>query len=200
MARPRHLREGLDHRVVGRLEEHDVRRVALDDLVDALAVDLPELLQRLQDDRELLVLPEPDREHGLEAGDAVAFGLQVAELVEHEARLVQRLLVRLRHVRLVEVQVHELLDQDQDQLRVLHQVRRRDEEDRLGRLAVPDLRRGDGRDLRDLGFGHAEVEVRQLLLGYVVCPGSNTPVDSFRRSSMSRPFRTIFFLWIGSVM
>ncbi len=131
-----HLLQRLEHRVVGRLEEDDVGDVAQDDPVH-VAVDVAELLQRLQDHRELLVLPEADAQHRFEAADAVPVGLQVAELVEHEPGAVQRLLVGLGQIGLVEVQVHQLLEQDQQQLGVLAQMRRGgDQEDRLRLLRV----------------------------------------------------------------
>ena len=74
----------------------------------------------------------------------MAFRLEVTKLVKHEARLVQRLLARLGHIGLIEVQVHELLDEDQHKLRVLHQVRWRHQEHSFGLFRVPHRRQDDG--------------------------------------------------------
>ena len=73
--------------------------------------------------------------------------LEVTELIQHEARLVERLLVGLRHIRLVEVQIHQLLHENQHELRVLHQVRWRHEEHSLWLLRITNRRQDDRRNI-----------------------------------------------------
>ena len=147
MASTRHLGQRLNHRVVRRLQEHDISNVTLDDLVYTVAIHVSGLLQRLKNQRELLLLTQTNRQHGLKARDTVTLGLQVAELVEHEARLVERLLVRLRHIRLIEVQIHQLLHKNQYELRVLHQVRWRHQEHSLRLLRITNRRQNNRRNI-----------------------------------------------------
>ena len=122
MAGTRHLRQRLDHRIVSGLQEHDIGNVSLDNLIYRIAIHVSSLLQRLKNQRKLLLLAQTNRQHRFEPGDTVALRLQVTQLVKHEARLVQRLLARLGHIGLIKVQVHQLLDKNQHELRVLHQV------------------------------------------------------------------------------
>ena len=131
VARTGHLGQGLDHRVIRRLQKHNVRHVTLNDLVYTVAIHVSSLLQRLKNQRELLLLTQTNGEHRLKARDTVTFGLEVTKLVQHETRLIERLLVRLRHVRLIEVQIHQLLHENQHELCVLHQVGRSHEEHSL---------------------------------------------------------------------
>ena len=145
MASTRHLRQSLDHRIVRGLQEHDISHVTLDDFIYRIAIHVSSLLQRLKNQRKLLLLAQTNRQHGFKPGDTVALRLEVTQLVKHEARLVQRLLARLGHIRLIKVQVHKLLDKDQHELRVLHQVRWCHEEHSLGLFRVPHRRQDDGR-------------------------------------------------------
>ena len=147
VASTRHLGQRLNHRVVRRLQEHDISHVTLDDLVYTVAIHVSGLLQRLKNQRELLLLTQTNRQHSLETSDTMTLGLQVTELVEHEARLVERLLVRLCHVRLVEVQIHQLLHKNQYELRVLHQVGWRHQEHSLRLLRVTNRRQDNRRDI-----------------------------------------------------
>lgn len=84
-------------------------------------------------------------------------------IIQHEPRLVERLLIALCHVGLVEVQIDQLLDENQNQLRVFHKMRRRDEEHNLGLLRVPAHRTDNrvGLDLRELALLR---EIQNLLL------------------------------------
>ena len=145
MACTRHLRQRLNHRVIRRLQEHNIGNVTLDDFIYRVAIHVSSLLQRLKNQRKLLLLTQTNRQHGFKPSDTVALRLQVTQLVKHEARLVQRLLTRLGHIGLIEVQVHKLLDKDQHELRVLHQVRWRHQEHSLGLFRVPHRRQDDGR-------------------------------------------------------
>ena len=143
MRRTRHLLQGIQHRVVRRLQEHDITRVTLYDLIHRLAVYVTQLLQRLQNQRKLLFLAQSDRQHRCKTGDTMTFRLQVTQLIQHEPGLIQRLLIALGHVGLIEVQINQLLHQDQNQLGILHQVRRCYQEHHLRLLRIPDLRPND---------------------------------------------------------
>lgn len=74
---------------------------------------------------ELLVLTQANTQHRLEVRDSVPLTLKVSQLIEHEPRLVKRLLIALSHVRLIEVEIHKLRNQNENQFRVLHEVWRR---------------------------------------------------------------------------